>query len=199
MKTLGLSERATQDLSKNRSYLQKNLLSRSHWSLLNVYDGFIGGRIKEIYWPLRMVLDFSHALYDTNSRSSIDSISVKSDDVNDIEKFQLPPDRNVWIMVIVNALVGTFLSDYLWLLSVLMTSPLVVTLGLSLTIPLALFGDSVFKGIIMSPGYWLGALLVVGGFLGVNLATVKENRREHRFTSLIDDECGDYDPVSPLN
>ncbi|CAG8670318.1 109_t:CDS:2 [Acaulospora morrowiae] len=108
--------------------------------------------------------------------------------VTGVEEFQLPPDGNVWIMIMVNALVGTFLSDYLWLLSVLLTSPLVVTLGLSLTIPLALFGDYVFKGIIMNPGYWLGALLVVGGFLGVNLETVKERKHEHKFTSLLIDE-----------
>ncbi|OZJ05272.1 hypothetical protein BZG36_01960 [Bifiguratus adelaidae] len=51
-----------------------------------------------------------------------------------IEQFALPSTGTIWGMVIINALIGTFLSDYMWLLAVLMTSPLVVTLGLSLTI-----------------------------------------------------------------
>ncbi|CAG8723203.1 16815_t:CDS:2, partial [Acaulospora morrowiae] len=130
-----------------------------------LFFGFVGLYNIFLLWPLFLLLH-----------------------VTGVEEFQLPPDGNVWIMIMVNALVGTFLSDYLWLLSVLMTSPLVVTLGLSLTIPLALFGDYVFKGIIMNPGYWLGALLVVSGFLGVNLATIKESKREHKFTPLLIDE-----------
>ncbi|CAH1766259.1 2825_t:CDS:2, partial [Entrophospora sp. SA101] len=76
-------------------------------------------------------------------------------DILEIEKLQLPPNGTIWTMVIINALIGTFLSDYLWLLSILMTSPLVVTLGLSLAIPLALIGDIFFKGIVADEGYWL--------------------------------------------
>jgi len=51
-----------------------------------------------------------------------------------LEKFELPFSPSLWIMVLLNAFVGTFLSDYLWLLAMLMTSPLVVTLGISLTV-----------------------------------------------------------------
>jgi solute carrier family 35 protein F5 len=51
-----------------------------------------------------------------------------------LEKFELPFSPSLWIMVLINAFVGTFLSDYLWLLAMLMTSPLVVTLGISLTV-----------------------------------------------------------------
>lgn len=51
-----------------------------------------------------------------------------------IERFELPFSPSLWVMVLINALVGTFLSDYLWLLAMLMTSPLVVTLGISLTV-----------------------------------------------------------------
>lgn len=51
-----------------------------------------------------------------------------------LEKFELPFSPYLWVMVLLNAFVGTFLSDYLWLLAMLMTSPLVVTLGISLTV-----------------------------------------------------------------
>ncbi|KAI8374741.1 uncharacterized protein BYT42DRAFT_615869 [Radiomyces spectabilis] len=91
-----------------------------------------------------------------------------------IETFQLPYSPTLWAMVLLNAFIGTFLSDYLWLLAMLMTSPLVVTLGISLTIPLALLGDVVFKGFIPSFQYAAGAILVVAGFFAVNVSTLKE-------------------------
>ncbi|KAJ2652142.1 hypothetical protein IWW40_001339 [Coemansia sp. RSA 1250] len=88
--------------------------------------------------------------------------------VSGIETFQLPHSQSMWAMILVNAFIGTFLSDYLWLLAMLMTSPLVVTLGLSLTIPLSMAGDIVFKGLSVSFPYYVGALLVLGAFIGVN-------------------------------
>ncbi len=63
----------------------------------------------------------------------------------------------------------TFISDYLWILAMLMTSPLIVTMGLSLTIPLALFGDFLFKGQLKGLFYWFGAVLVLTGFSIVNI------------------------------
>jgi len=63
----------------------------------------------------------------------------------------------------------TFISDYLWILAMLMTSPLIVTMGLSLSIPLALLGDFLFKGHLKGLIYWLGAILVLIGFSVVNL------------------------------
>ena len=51
----------------------------------------------------------------------------------------------------------------------LMTSPLIVTMGLSLTIPLALFGDFLFKGQWKGLFYWFGAVLVLTGFSIVNI------------------------------
>ena len=57
-----------------------------------------------------------------------------------LEQFEVPSLRVV-LMLVVNAIVGTFISDYLWLMAMLMTSPVIVTLGLSLTIPLAILFD----------------------------------------------------------
>lgn len=62
----------------------------------------------------------------------------------------------------------TFVSDYLWIIAMLMTSPLIVTMGLSLSIPLALLGDFVLKGQLKGLLYWVGAGLVLVGFLIVN-------------------------------
>jgi len=63
----------------------------------------------------------------------------------------------------------TFVSDYLWILAMLMTSPLIVTMGLSLSIPLALLGDFLFKGTLKGLFYWFGAILVLTGFSIVNI------------------------------
>ncbi|KAI9164316.1 hypothetical protein H9P43_008145 [Blastocladiella emersonii ATCC 22665] len=92
------------------------------------------------------------------------------------------PDQQVWGVLLVNALLGTFVSDYLWLLSMLMTGPTVVTLGLSLTIPVAMVGDLVLKGISYPPSYLLGAALIVLGFLGANLEL---DTLEARFRGLL--------------
>lgn len=62
----------------------------------------------------------------------------------------------------------------------LMTSPLVVTLGLSLTIPLALLGDVVGYGRILGLGYWIGAGLVLAGFFGVNGVALSERDEADR-------------------
>lgn len=90
-------------------------------------------------------------------------------DYTGIEPFLLPQTAHLWAMILINALVGTFLSDYLWLMAVLMTSPLVVTLGLSLTIPLSMAGDIVFKGLNVSFAYYLGALLILSAFIAANI------------------------------
>ncbi|KAI8871482.1 hypothetical protein GQ42DRAFT_174523 [Ramicandelaber brevisporus] len=100
-----------------------------------------------------------------------------------IEPFEWPPSAHIWGMIIVNALIGTFLSDLCWMLAMLMTSPLVTTLGLSLTIPLALFGDVVFKHAILPPSYWVGSFLVVIGFIAINLS---EQQIEDAITEIAD-------------
>lgn len=61
-----------------------------------------------------------------------------------------------------------------------MTSPLVVTLGLSLTIPLALLGDVVGYGRVLGLGYWIGASLVLAGFFGVNGVTLSERQQQQQ-------------------
>ncbi|KAJ1938290.1 hypothetical protein FBU59_004485 [Linderina macrospora] len=86
-----------------------------------------------------------------------------------IEAFALPGSLRLWLMILVNALIGTFLSDYLWLMAVLMTSPLVVTLGLSLTIPLSMAGDILWKGVSVGLPYYVGAVMILAAFIAANL------------------------------
>lgn len=50
----------------------------------------------------------------------------------------------------------------------LLTTPLVVTVGLSLTIPLSLVGQIILQSQYASPLYWVGATIVFLSFLVVN-------------------------------
>ncbi|OMO96008.1 Drug/metabolite transporter [Corchorus olitorius] len=65
-------------------------------------------------------------------------------------KFIFPKSTKVQEIIIVNGLVGSFLSDYFWALGVVWTSPLVAALGVSLTIPVAMLEDMVFLGFLIA-------------------------------------------------
>ena len=53
----------------------------------------------------------------------------------------------------------------------LLTSPLVVTVGLSLSIPLSLVGQVMLNSQTVSLTYWIGALVVLFSFIFVNYET----------------------------
>lgn len=90
-----------------------------------------------------------------------------------VETFQLPPTRRVWTILLVNS-ASSLLSDICWAYAMVLTSPLVVTVGLSLTIPLSLVGELIVQGRSESFVYWIGALIVVGSFVFVDREEVKE-------------------------
>ncbi|KAI4279294.1 MAG: hypothetical protein LQ337_000325 [Flavoplaca oasis] len=84
-----------------------------------------------------------------------------------VEPFKLPPTRRIWTIVLVNS-VASLVSDFCWAYAMLLTSPLVVTVGLSLTIPLSLIGQMILNGQTSSSLYWLGAGIVFLSFLFIN-------------------------------
>lgn len=85
----------------------------------------------------------------------------------DIEKFELPPTHKILTIVLVNS-ASSLVSDFCWAYSMLLTSPLVVTVGLSLTIPLSLVGQMVLDKQYASALYWVGAAIMVLSFLFIN-------------------------------
>ncbi|KAJ5218826.1 uncharacterized protein N7498_000925 [Penicillium cinerascens] len=84
-----------------------------------------------------------------------------------VESFSLPETKRIWTIILVNS-VSSFLSDIAWAYAMLLTTPLVVTVGLSLTIPLSLVGQIVLQSQYASPLYWVGAAIVFLSFLVVN-------------------------------
>lgn len=78
-------------------------------------------------------------------------------------------DSDIWKILLINAFIGSFISDCLWLYAVLLTSAVIVTVGISMTIPFAFVGDIFFKGTEATTSHFIGAGLVILGFLFVNL------------------------------
>ncbi|KAI9245070.1 thiamine-repressible mitochondrial transport protein THI74 [Sporodiniella umbellata] len=122
---------------------------------MSLFFGFVGAFNIVLLWPIIPLLSYLG-----------------------LESFQLPTNATLWVVVFLNAFVGTFLSDYLWLLSMLMTSPLVVTLGISLMTPLALLGDTLLKGIVPSFQYFVSTSLVLFGFFVVNIYALNDAKEE---------------------
>ncbi|CAB4256356.1 uncharacterized protein KABA2_09S02772 [Maudiozyma barnettii] len=89
------------------------------------------------------------------------------------ETFVIPTQPKVVIIILINMVI-TFVSDFCWAKAMLLTSPLTVTVGLSITIPVAMFGDILFKHKEMALEYMLGGLLILGSFVIISKNTEAE-------------------------
>ena len=74
-------------------------------------------------------------------------------------------------------MVITLSSDYIYVLAMLKTTPLVVTIGLSLTMPLAVVGDFILKKPTKLQVI-LGATVVLVSFVAVGLEDSKNTEEE---------------------
>ncbi|KAJ8905327.1 hypothetical protein NDN08_001834 [Rhodosorus marinus] len=111
-----------------------------------LFFGFVGLFNLLILWPLFLVLDKFG-----------------------FETFEMPSGRLI-LLLTVNGLLGTVLSDYLWARSVLLTTPLIATIATSLSIPLSLIADTIIHGSTYTVLYFTGTILVIMGFVFSNVA-----------------------------
>merc|ERR1712129_189443 len=115
-----------------------------------LFFGFIGVLNLCILWPGIMILN---AL--------------------ELEKLVLP-SQHIWILLTINGLLTIF-SDYFWAQAILLSNPVIVTVGLSLMMPMAIITDQIFRGITYGYLYYIGAVCVWIGFILVNIDMTKEN------------------------
>lgn len=106
------------------------------------------------------------------------------------EPFELPTDPQVIIIVLVNCVI-TFISDFCWAKAMLLTSPLTVTVGLSITIPVAMLGDAIFKHKHMPLLYIIGAIFILGSFFIIS----KSSEEEHLDRALEQQNSQSIDPA----
>lgn len=94
----------------------------------------------------------------------------QDDGVHKLTKFVL-------LCLIIKGLLDNVLSDYLWARAIILTSATVATVGLGLTIPMALLSDIFImgRGNLISPTSIFGALSVLTGFVFVNIGEGAED------------------------
>jgi len=101
---------------------------------LPLFFGFVGIWNIFLMWPMFFVLNFSR-----------------------IEPFQMPNQKQFAVLFL-NGLVGTVLSEALWLWGCLLTSSLIGTLAMALQIPLSMLFDLVLRNKTYPPLFYLGAM-----------------------------------------
>jgi solute carrier family 35 protein F5 len=79
-----------------------------------------------------------------------------------------------------------------WAYAMLLTTPLIVTVGLSLTIPLSLVGEMIQYKQTSSWIYWVGAGIVLLSFLFINHESQEDDKDKNKLDS------GGRDPESPI-
>lgn len=110
----------------------------------HLFFAFVGLFCLCLLWPVLLILHFTG-----------------------IETLIIPKDPHILTLLFINMFI-TFISDFCWCKAVILTSPLTVTVGLSMTIPLAMVGDWLIKGFSLNWIYITGAAIVTIGFLIIN-------------------------------
>ncbi|XP_067018259.1 solute carrier family 35 member F5-like isoform X3 [Acropora muricata] len=140
------------------SYLTmvKHMVPDERQMSLPMFFGFVGAFNCLLLWP---VILFLHHLQ--------------------WEVFELPPRLSVWGYVLLNGLIGTVLSDLLWLWGCYLTSSLTATLCLGLVSPLTMIVDVFMRGTQFSWMFYVGAIPMFLSFFAVSILS----------------HHGDWDPV----
>lgn len=115
---------------------------------MQLFFGFVGLFNIVACWPIGVVLHFTG-----------------------VERFELPASGRAVAGLLVNMAI-TLSSDYIYVLAMLKTTPLVVTVGLSLTMPLAVLGDIMLQHLVKAQ-VAVGATLVLVSFVVIGLEDAK--------------------------
>ena len=64
---------------------------------------------------------------------------------------------------------GTVISDYCWVQSVVLIGPLVTILGIALTIPISMIFDNFYEHKHFNWEYYLGTLMIISSFITISV------------------------------
>ncbi|XP_026685651.1 solute carrier family 35 member F5 [Diaphorina citri] len=106
-----------------------------------LFYGFVGLYNCLLLWPLFFLLHY-----------------------NSWEVFSLP-DRDQWVILLIEGLIGSVLTETLWLWGMLLTSPLIATLGLGLIVPLSMIANTSLYHVTYPRLFYVGAVPVVFAFV----------------------------------
>lgn len=112
-----------------------------------LFFGFVGLFSSVLLWPGFLILHYSKK-----------------------EPFQWP-DGEQTLFIVINGLVGTVLSEFLWLWGCFLTSSLIATSALSLVTPLTMMADVVIKGVSYTWLFYLGSVPIFIAFMAVSFLT----------------------------
>jgi len=132
---------------------------------MQLFFGFLGLFNILFMWPLGLVLHFTG-----------------------VEPFELPSGGKAIGSLFVNMLI-TLSSDFIYVIAMLKTTPLVVTVGLSLTIPVAVAGD-LLLGRTVKLMTLFGAFLILGSFVAVGLEDSKNEEALAEEAAAGEDQAG---------
>ncbi|XP_034943896.1 solute carrier family 35 member F5 [Chelonus insularis] len=118
---------------------------------LPMFFGFIGLFNLTFLWPLFFIFHYGHW-----------------------EEFEWPNSRQ-WTFLIVNGLIGTVLSEVLWLWGCFLTSSLIATLAISLSLPMSVIADVLIGRIEYSYTLYLGIVPVILAFTTACLLSYYDN------------------------
>ncbi|TIB73830.1 hypothetical protein E3Q22_04298 [Wallemia mellicola] len=116
-----------------------------------LFLGFIGAINTVFCWPLLVLLHWTG-----------------------IETFEIPNSSSVVLILLLNMFV-TFSSDYLYLQAMLKTTPLVATVGISLTLPFSILGDYILNQLTLTIKGMLGSMFVLASFIALGYEEDDEN------------------------
>lgn len=94
----------------------------------------------------------------------------------------------IFAYLLISGLFDYVISDYLWARAIILTSPTVATVGLSLTIPFAFLADLLMAGAVsITTMEVMGSLLVMAGFVLVNVGYDNNATDECKYSPLRQD------------
>ena len=113
-----------------------------------LFLGFVGLFGLLLFWPIFFILHYTN-----------------------IERFELPTHKMTWMYLIINGVIGTAISELLWLWGCFLTSSLMATLALGFVIPMTMIWDIVMNHIKFSALFIVGTIPIILSFIVVSVLT----------------------------